>query len=500
MQRNFLRGLLVCLIPCLLAAVFVVRPEKYKLGIDLAGGTILVYEINLERSYQRKVTQAQSEGKPPPSREDEGLDSAAMNELAAQIKRRIDPTDIKNVTVRPVGRTRFEIILPKSGAASGRENLSSEEIDEVKRLISQMGVLEFRILANGTDDLDGIVAARAALDNKSAEAQLTQAKSGLAPDGPDGEFTVNIGDSSARVRYVWVELGQDYRAELGLSNASEGQSGLWAEAARARAAGKTFLLGPGRNVVNDNAAAAMVMFSRDCKSIDQLQKEENDRARLKRENSTWSDAEIEKNLDRKKYEYFVLTRVSPEDSLRVGGDITLTAHAETDRSFNPAVGFTFNSAGAQQFGKITRRNKPTGSTHRQLAIMLDDRIVSSPNLQGEITSQGQITGRFEQGRRSTGANPPFGGTLAGTPREAGEREHHRPNARPRHHPQGDDGGRHGLPRRAGLHGLLLPVRRDGRLHRVLRQPAPDSRVHGRGQCRVHTPRPRRPRAHSGHGG
>ena len=42
-----------------------------------------------------------------------------MNELAAQIKRRIDPTDIKNVTVRPVRRTRFEIILPtKSGAAS----------------------------------------------------------------------------------------------------------------------------------------------------------------------------------------------------------------------------------------------------------------------------------------------------------------------------------------------------------------------------------------------
>ena len=171
MQRNFLRGLLICLIPCLLAAVFAVRPDKYKLGIDLAGGTILVYEINLERSYQRKVVQAQAEGKPPPSREDQGLDPSAMNELAAQIKRRIDPTDIKNVTVRPVGRTRFEIILPKSGAASGRENLSSEEIEEVKRLISQMGVLEFRIIANGTDDLEGIIAARALLDGKSPEAR-----------------------------------------------------------------------------------------------------------------------------------------------------------------------------------------------------------------------------------------------------------------------------------------------------------------------------------------
>ena len=54
MQRNYLRGLLVCLIPCLVAAVFAVRLDKYRLGIDLAGGTILVYEINLERTKQRK--------------------------------------------------------------------------------------------------------------------------------------------------------------------------------------------------------------------------------------------------------------------------------------------------------------------------------------------------------------------------------------------------------------------------------------------------------------
>src|SRR4029079_18689969 len=140
----------------------------------------------------------------------------------------------------------------------------------------------------------------------------------------------------------------------------------------------------------------MVIFSRDCKSVEQIQKEENDRARLKREHENWSDEEIEKNLDRKKYEYFVLTRVSPEDSLRVGGDITLTASSGTDRSFNPDVDFVFNGAGAQQFGKITRRNKPTGSTHRALAIILDERVVSSPNLQGEITSHGQITGRFER--------------------------------------------------------------------------------------------------------
>ena len=52
MQRNYLRGLLICLIPCLAAGVFAFQPDKYKLGIDLAGVTILVYEINLERTKQ----------------------------------------------------------------------------------------------------------------------------------------------------------------------------------------------------------------------------------------------------------------------------------------------------------------------------------------------------------------------------------------------------------------------------------------------------------------
>ena len=52
MQRNYVRGLLICLIPCLLAGYAAVF-GKYKLGIDLAGGTILVYEVNLERTQQQ---------------------------------------------------------------------------------------------------------------------------------------------------------------------------------------------------------------------------------------------------------------------------------------------------------------------------------------------------------------------------------------------------------------------------------------------------------------
>src|SRR5262245_24850769 len=154
MQRNFLRGFLVCLIPCLLAGYYAVF-GKYKLGIDLAGGTILVYEINLERTKQRKEAQGPQQGPSTTSAPAQGLTSEEMAQLAAERKRRIDPTDSKSVTARPLGDSRVEIILP-TGGVGGKRRLSAEEIEEVKRLISQMGVLEFRILANEADDPQGI--------------------------------------------------------------------------------------------------------------------------------------------------------------------------------------------------------------------------------------------------------------------------------------------------------------------------------------------------------
>ena len=104
MQRNYLRALLVCLIPCLLAGYavaaalirwdsdsggFVVREGagKFKLGIDLAGGTILVYEINTERTKQRKELQ--------------GTDAAALTP-GHQLG---DQTDDSQATVLPDGST-----------------------------------------------------------------------------------------------------------------------------------------------------------------------------------------------------------------------------------------------------------------------------------------------------------------------------------------------------------------------------------------------------------
>ena len=53
------------------------------------------------------------------------------------------------------------------------------------------------------------------------------------------------------------------------------------------------------------------------------------------------------------------------------------------------VSFMFDEAGGKEFSKITRKNKG-----KQLAIILDEELISAPVIQSEIGQEGQITGNF----------------------------------------------------------------------------------------------------------
>ncbi|MBY0514821.1 MAG: protein translocase subunit SecD [Gemmataceae bacterium] len=410
MQRNYLRGLLVCLVPCLVAGYFAARLDKYKLGIDLAGGTILVYEINTERTRQLEAAREATGQAPkkPAAGAPAGLSGEDMVKLAAQIKRRIDPADLKNVTVRPLGDRRIEIILPTAGAgAGGRSNLSEEEIAEVKSLVSQMGVLEFRILANNADDQRGIQAAKDVIDSPEYQDRLKQAAAaGLAPPGPEGTFPVWVNEdedekrsgATPQVKYMWVELGPEERETLGLSNkyasglAADGKGQLYPLLAAAR--GKTYLHEYPAGDENARRQTSMLLYSREVDPRSpQAQKEQAELARLKAEGK-------EDQFHPKQVEYFVLTRVSEADTVRVEGEVSLSAKGDVDpKTFKPSVSFVFNGAGARAFGKMTSRNKPdknTGGGIRVLAIVLDDKVVSAPSLNAVISSHGQISGNFDQ--------------------------------------------------------------------------------------------------------
>src|SRR5262245_20690748 len=171
---------------------------KFKLGVDLVGGTILVYEID-------------------PDKKPENYNK---DQLVAALKRRLDPADLYNITIRPLSDTRVEIILPTGGrhrshlqaqawqelltkvadkyeikgpltarrgdvatltgeitrlsgataadvdkyikdnyAGEKQKELTGEEVEKIKDLIQRVGSLEFRILANRHDDDAAVKAA-----------------------------------------------------------------------------------------------------------------------------------------------------------------------------------------------------------------------------------------------------------------------------------------------------------------------------------------------------
>ncbi|MCA9052495.1 MAG: protein translocase subunit SecD [Planctomycetaceae bacterium] len=95
-------------------------------GIDLAGGTNLVYRVDAQatRALGKRV------------------DNETMDKMREAIRNRVAPTGTEEVTVRRVGDDSIEVIVPGADA---------EKTEEVKRNITTLGSLEFSIVANSKE-------------------------------------------------------------------------------------------------------------------------------------------------------------------------------------------------------------------------------------------------------------------------------------------------------------------------------------------------------------
>ncbi len=120
----------LCLFAFLASGIILLMGPRLKLGIDLSGGVILVYEID---QSQLKST-----------------DSVDMDKLVAAVARRVNPGGQKEVTIRKYGAEQIEVIIPE---------IEEAEVERIKRIISTTGNLEFRILA--TQRANGAIVERA---------------------------------------------------------------------------------------------------------------------------------------------------------------------------------------------------------------------------------------------------------------------------------------------------------------------------------------------------
>jgi SecD/SecF fusion protein len=214
-----------------------------------------------------------------------------MDELVAAVSRRVNPGGQKEVTVRPFGLDQIEVILPE---------VEQGEVEQLKKIISSAGLLEFRILANRADGR------------------------------PQHREAIRLGEAS-RARTVQKD-GREI--------------GRWVRLAEEKVQPETGMItrpGPGESTE-------------------------------------------------------VLVLVEDEKRTVTGGDLSRVSPDLDDATLAPCVSFILTSEGSRKFGLLTKRNLPdpnNGVTSR-LGIVLDDVLQSAPVIRSQITSMGQITGNFEQ--------------------------------------------------------------------------------------------------------
>jgi SecD/SecF fusion protein len=209
-----------------------------------------------------------------------------MNELIGAVNKRINPSGVKEVTVRRYGQESLEIIIPE---------VQQSEVEQIKDVIRRQGALEFRILANRFKP-EHRTAIERALASPAPEVLST------SPDGGRGEVA------------KWVTLGDN---------------------------------------VGDH------------------------------------DAIVRPKRDGSGNEVLVMV-----DPYNVKGDKLKRSSRGVDQAGGNAIHFVLRPDGARLFADLTERNKPDPATNRKqrLGIVLDNVLISAPTLNEQIREQGQITG------------------------------------------------------------------------------------------------------------
>lgn len=351
---GFVLGLLAITI---LVPLAVIASKGLKKGIDLSGGTILVYEIESSKKTVANID---------------------IDELISAIKRRINPDGMKDIMIRPIGSNRVEVIYPEA---------TSEDVENTKRSITDQGLLQFRILATLKHEKNLL---REAMKPNFLEwpnkrsTWVKFADSLVVKERKDLQLAGNkLTDPTARWRKnefagwnIFVE-GVDQAAPVTvLSNE-----------------GTTLVLS------DDLGNAAPTGFAID-RNKSQMSGFDPSQFKTNREMTDASasapkDTPIirERELAPGRVERYVLVQIPPETQ-DVSGQYLARAFMTQDGRLNPAVGFAFNRIGASKFGRLTREHLPEegGNFKYRLAILLDGYVQSAPSLNTEISDSGIIEG------------------------------------------------------------------------------------------------------------
>jgi SecD/SecF fusion protein len=318
--------------------------EKLKTGIDLSGGTILVYEVN------RSATAG----------------NVNLDELITALKRRVNPEGVLDIPIRKLGNNRIEVILPKA---------TSEKVEEVKRKMTNVGSLEFRILANHKTDAGAIERAMSPKGLLNPPAKYRWAKLGETFSGTN-PTTDALGNAITDPSQRWAK---NYLAGRTIYLTGKTSAGLEQTDVAIPIEGNTI------NTVQLKQPSKLV-------SVSSYRIEFNpSRITANRFNPSGMDPIIREEKNGGHTERYILYKV---DRQNVTGKLLAKVDSQQDDHFQNAVGFVFNRTGGRLFGTLTSEHLPEegGAFKYQLAIILDNVVQSAPSINSEIRSSGIIEG------------------------------------------------------------------------------------------------------------
>jgi SecD/SecF fusion protein len=300
-----------CILFAITASVVVLLNRLPGQGVDLRGGTILVYEIDPSKSN--------------PDAEQEG-NGVRSQDLVGPLTKRINPSGTREIVIRPYGDSQIEIIIPE---------VDQREVAQIEETLKQAGILRFAIVANRTDH---------------------QRIIDLAAD--------QAGSEERAIRMSEVIQDVDGRTV-----------GRWAIVDRETARGGgngPFRVNVGNAIVRNPDTGDFVELPASVRGDETAQ-------------SRWVDQNGLSGLE-------VLMIIDPD--IDVKGEDLAFASTTFDEQGAPAVAFNLTDSGSGKFRVLTTENAPQGTRQRQLGIVMDDRLLSAPNILQPISKQGRITGNF----------------------------------------------------------------------------------------------------------
>jgi SecD/SecF fusion protein len=293
------------------AVVLTMLPLRY--GPDIRGGTNLVYELDRAATTGTAATRV------------------TASDLIPKLTQRLNPSGTKEILIRPSGSDQIEIVVP---------NVNPQEVEELKRVIQNAGILQFRIVANRSDHQDIIQLARKQANSENETERLTR----------------EVRDSDgAKVVGLWQAVGRDEKARDGIFAFKTPIDGDIIRDAKTGKLIEDLAFNPTTPLAFEKALLARGI----------------------------QDVDVLLALERRGIAFDLVT-----------GDDLAVVRRNMGKDGTPEVGFDMKSSGATKLQSLTYMNRPENGIKRRMAIVLDGRVLSAPNLNQPISSQGVITGNF----------------------------------------------------------------------------------------------------------